>query len=71
MHIMFTDRKLSSGEFLPYKWKILNSGELLPYKWRILNSEGAFSSLIFRYKNIRLEKIGRKDFLRGDTDGRI
>ena len=64
MHIIFTDRKLSSGEFLPYKWKILNSGELLPYKWRILNSEGAFCSLIFLYKYFGLEEMRRKEFLK-------
>ena len=49
-HILFLDRGLSSGEFLPYKWKILNSGELLPYKWRILNSKGALAPL-FSYKD--------------------
>jgi hypothetical protein len=47
---MSVDRVLSSGEFLPYKWKILNSGELLPYKWRILNSKGALAPLFFYYE---------------------
>ena len=27
--------------------KILSSGEFLPYKWKILNSEGAFAPLFF------------------------
>ena len=53
------DRQLSSGEFLPYKWKILNSGELLPYKWRILNSKGASAPLFFPYRKEIITKDRR------------